>query len=100
MKRTFALLLALVMVFGMLPTISFAAEANLPQSDGNPMRMWYDEPAPLTGMGYNPARPTRADSSWWQEETLPLGNGTLTLMDQRQLVDFAVDWIQQERSAP
>ena len=26
-----------------------------------------------------------------------LGNGTLTLMDQRQLVDFAVDWIQANR---
>lgn len=29
-----------------------------------------------------------------------LGNGTLTLMDQRQLVDFAVDWIEHERSNP
>ena len=27
-----------------------------------------------------------------------LGNGMLTLMDQRQLVDFAVDWIETERS--
>ena len=26
-----------------------------------------------------------------------LGNGTLTLMDQRQLVDFAVNWIERER---
>ena len=29
-----------------------------------------------------------------------LGNGTLTLMDQRQLVDFAVQWIEQERRIP
>lgn len=28
-----------------------------------------------------------------------LGNGILTLMDQRQLVNFAVNWIEQERSA-
>lgn len=37
------------------------------------------------------------------EKTCPvrkttLGNGMLTLMDQRQLVDFAVDWIETERS--
>ena len=29
-----------------------------------------------------------------------LGNGILTLMDQRQLVDFAVNWIERERSTP
>lgn len=29
---------------------------------------------------------------------VPLGNGTLTLMDQRQLVDFAVYWIEKNRT--
>ena len=74
MKRIFALLLALVMIVGLLPAMSFAAEANAPAADGNPMRMWYTDPAPLTGTGYNNGR---NDTSWWQEETLPLGNGTL-----------------------
>ncbi len=66
MKRILALILALVMVLGMLPTMAMAA--HTPEADDNGLRMWYDEPAALTA-------PNR-DSSWWQEYTLPLGNGT------------------------
>lgn len=41
-----------------------------------------------------------AFEAFYPVKKIPLGNGILTLMDQRQLVDFAVDWIQQERSTP
>ncbi|MCI7631796.1 MAG: AAC(3) family N-acetyltransferase [Collinsella sp.] len=30
----------------------------------------------------------------------PLGNGTIRFMRQRELVDFAVDWIENHRGRP
>ncbi len=67
MKRTIALLLTLVMIVGMLPTVALASDivtnpeaSNLPQSDGNTLRLWYDEPV---------------GSFKWENRALPLGNG-------------------------
>lgn len=66
-KRVLSLLLAVSIIFSLLP-VTFAAEvpktdaSNLPQSDGNTMRLWYDEPV---------------GSADWTNRCLPIGNGTI-----------------------
>ncbi len=55
MKRILAILLALVMLIGLLPTAALAAEEA---ANDNLLRIWYDEPA-----------------TDWQTQALAIGNG-------------------------
>lgn len=66
-KRMLALLLVLAMTVCLLPTAAMASgivtnpdASNLPQSDGNTLRLWYDEPV---------------GTQDWTNRSLPLGNG-------------------------
>ncbi len=67
MKRTrklVSMLLAMTMLLSLLPVYAAAetATSGRPQSDGNTLRLWYDEPV---------------GNAAWENRALPIGNGTI-----------------------
>ena len=75
-KRITACLMAVAMLAALLPAAAIPARAE--EAEGNPLRLWYDEPVSQgrnilsAGANYN----TDADNRW-QQHTLPIGNGDM-----------------------
>ena len=76
-KRITASLMAVAMLVALLPAAAIPAKAD--EAEGNPLRLWYDEPASQgrnilsAGSGYSDAD----GSNTWQQQTLPIGNGDM-----------------------
>ena len=76
-KKIIAGLLAAAIVAANIPTCAIPIRANA--LDGNPLRLWYDEPASRgtnilsAGQNYSDAD----GSNTWQQQTLPIGNGDM-----------------------
>ena len=80
-KKLLAVLLAAAMVAGsvQLPAAPVEVKAAEETATGNPLRLWYDEPASQgknilsAGSGYS----DNDGSNTWQQQTLPIGNGDM-----------------------
>ena len=76
-KRITACLMAVAMLVALLPAAAIPAKAD--EAEGNPLRLWYDEPASQgknilsAGANYSDAD----GSNTWQQQTLPIGNGDM-----------------------
>ncbi|MBR7179552.1 MAG: glycoside hydrolase N-terminal domain-containing protein, partial [Oscillospiraceae bacterium] len=76
-KKIAALLVAVAMIVTLLPASAIPVRAE--ETYGNPLRLWYDEPASQgtnilsPGSGYSNAD----GSNTWQQQTLPIGNGDM-----------------------
>ena len=77
LKKIIAGLVVAAMVAALLPAGMIPIRASA--AEGNPLRMWYDEPASQgtnilsAGSGYSNAD----GSNTWQQQTLPIGNGDM-----------------------
>jgi len=71
-KRLLALLLVAVMLFSVLPTaLASASEQN---SQNDPLKLWYDEPAPAV-QDLSIDIGGKEGAKIWENWSLPLGNG-------------------------
>ena len=77
LKKIVAGILAVAMIAALGPTGAVTVRAEA--ASGNPLRLWYDEPASRgqniigAGSGYS----DYDGSNTWQQQTLPIGNGDM-----------------------
>ena len=74
MKRCIAVALCLIMgihtsAAAIVPekSVMEVRETNISENEGGLLRIWYDEPAPISS----------SNARWWQSTVLPLGNGNI-----------------------
>ena len=77
LKKIVAGILAVAMIAALGPTGAVTVRAE--SASGNPLRLWYDEPA---SRGQNIIGAGSGYSDWdgsntWQQQTLPIGNGDM-----------------------
>ena len=77
LKKIVAGILAVAMIAALGPTGAVTVRAE--DASGNPLRLWYDEPA---SRGQNIIGAGSGYSDWdgsntWQQQTLPIGNGDM-----------------------
>ena len=77
LKKIAVCMLALAIVIAALPLAAIPTQAAA--AEGNPLRLWYDEPASqganILGAGANYS--DNDGSNTWQQQTLPIGNGDM-----------------------